>query len=55
MKIKRPSTKVLALGLLALSLVMAIFFVVQRAGPLAPVRVTVVQAVKGTLSPALFG
>ena len=55
MKIKRPSSKVLALGLLALSLVMAIVFVVQRAGPLAPVRVTVVQAVEGTLSPALFG
>ena len=55
MKIKRPSTKVLALCLLALSLVMAIVFVVQRAGPLAPVRVTVVQAVEGTFSPALFG
>jgi HlyD family secretion protein len=30
-------------------------FVMRRAGPLAPVRVTVVQAAEGTLTPALYG
>ena len=55
MKLKIPSSKVLSLGLLALLLVAAIVFVIRRAGPLAPVRVTVVQPTEGSLSPALFG
>lgn len=55
MKIKPPSSKLLMFGLLAFTLVGAIAFVVQRAGPLAPVNVTVVQAFEGSLSPALFG
>ena len=55
MKLKLPSSKVLTLVSLALLLLMAIVFVIRRAGPLAPVRVTVVQAVEGSLTPALFG
>jgi HlyD family secretion protein len=37
------------------ALVMAMAFVVMRSGPLAPTRVTVVQATEGRLTPALFG
>ena len=55
MKLKLPSSKVLVLGLMALLLVVAIVFVIRRAGPLAPVRVTVVQAAEGAITPALFG
>jgi HlyD family secretion protein len=55
MKLKIPSSKVLMLGLLALLLLVAIVFVIRRAGPLAPVRVTVVQATEGSLTPALYG
>jgi HlyD family secretion protein len=45
----------LVLGLLGLGLVAAMVFVVMRSGPLAPTRVTVVQAAEGRLTPALFG
>ncbi len=55
MKIKPPSSKLLMFGLLAAALIGAIAFVVQQAGPLAPVNVTVVHAIEGSLSPALFG
>ena len=55
MKIKPPSSKLLMFGLLTAALIGAIVFVVQRAGPLAPVNVTVVHASEGSLSPALFG
>lgn len=55
MKLKTPSSKVLMLGLLGLLLLIAIVFVIRRAGPLAPVRVTVVQAAEGSLTPALYG
>jgi HlyD family secretion protein len=55
MKLKFPSTKVLVLGLLAVLLLVAIVFVFRRAGPLAPVRVTVLQAVEGSFTPALYG
>ncbi len=55
MKLKLPSTKVFVLGLLAVSLLVAIVFVFRRAGPLAPVRVTVLQAVEGSFTPALYG
>lgn len=44
-----------AFGLLALGLVAALLFVMMRSGPLAPTRVTVVQAAEGRLTPALFG
>lgn len=55
MKLKAPTSKVFVLGLLGVLLLVAIVFVVRRAGPLAPVRVTVVQATEGSLTPALFG
>lgn len=55
MKLKLPSSKVFLLTGLGLLLLLAIAFVLQRSGPLAPVRVTVVQAVKGTLTPGLYG
>ena len=55
MKFKLPSSKVLTLALMGVLLLVAIVFVIRRAGPLAPVRVTVVQAVEGTITPALFG
>lgn len=55
MKLKVPSSKVLVLGLLALLLLAAMVFVVRRAGPLAPVRVTVTPPAQESLTPALFG
>lgn len=55
MKLKFPSSKVLLLGCLGLLLLLAMVFVIQRTGPLAPVRVTVVHAFKGPLTPALYG
>ncbi|MDO8447893.1 MAG: efflux RND transporter periplasmic adaptor subunit [Rhodoferax sp.] len=55
MKLKSPSSKVLVLGLLAVLLLVAVVFVFRRAGPLAPVRVTVAQAAEGSLTPALYG
>lgn len=45
----------LALGSLAVLLVAALAYVALRTGPLAPTRVTVVNAVVGELEPALFG
>lgn len=55
MKLKAPPSKVIVLGVLAVLLLVAIVFVIRRAGPLAPVRVTVAQATEGSLTPALFG
>ena len=55
MKLKLPSSKVLTLALMAALLLVAIVFVIRRAGPLAPVRVTVVHATEGSMTPALFG
>ena len=55
MNLKRIGTRRLVLALLGLALVAAMAFVVLRAGPLAPTRVTVVQAAEGRLTPALFG
>ena len=45
----------LGLGLLGMVLLGALIILVMRSGPLAPVRVTVVQAAEGTFEPALFG
>ena len=45
----------LALGALALALISAIAYVSLRTGPLAPIKITVMQAHEGTLSPAIFG
>ncbi|MEQ1595795.1 MAG: efflux RND transporter periplasmic adaptor subunit [Casimicrobium sp.] len=55
MKFTKPSHKLVALVLFAALLLAGIAFILQRAGPFAPVRVTVVEAHEGTLSPALFG
>ncbi len=48
-------TRPLALGGLVLLLLAALVFVMMRAGPLAPVRVTVQAAASATVTPALFG
>ncbi len=45
----------LGLVLLAVLLLGAFAFVLLRSGPLAPVRITVVQAREGSVTPALFG
>jgi HlyD family secretion protein len=45
----------LALAGLALTLIVVLAFVLLRAGPLAPTRVTVSRVTEGSFSPALFG
>lgn len=55
MKLPSIGMRPLVLGLLGIGLAAAMVFVVMRSGPLAPTRVTVVKAVEGRLSPALFG
>ena len=45
----------LTLAALALALIAALAFVLLRAGPLAPTRVTVHRVTEGSFSPALFG
>ena len=45
----------LTLAALALTLIAALAFVLLRAGPLAPTRVTVHRVTEGSFSPALFG
>ncbi len=54
----KPSPRALRTAVLAglgLALLAALAFVALRAGPLAPIRVTVVQAAEGVLQPSLFG
>lgn len=55
MKLTAFATRRLALGALGVALLVALGFVVMRSGPLAPTRVTVVQATEARLTPALFG
>jgi HlyD family secretion protein len=55
MKLSSIGMRRLVLALLAAALIVALAFVVMRSGPLAPTRVTVVQAAEGRLTPALFG
>lgn len=55
MKLSSIGTRRLVLVLLGLVLAAAMVYVVMRSGPLAPTRVTVVQAAEGQLTPALFG
>ncbi len=45
----------LGLAALSLALIAALAFVLLRAGPLAPTRVTVSRVAQGSFSPALFG
>lgn len=55
MTFQRPSLKVVFLALAGVVLLAAMLFVMRRSGPLAPVKVTVVQAQQGVVAPALFG
>lgn len=55
MKPLSPLWRRVALSLLGLALMAALAFVMLRAGPLAPTRVTVTRVAEGTLAPALFG
>ena len=55
MKLSSIGIRRVVLGLLGVLLLAALAFVVIRSGPLAPTRVTVVQAAEGRLTPALFG
>lgn len=55
MKVSSIATRRTVLGLLGVLLVATMAYVVMRSGPLAPTRVTVVQATEGLLTPKLFG
>ena len=55
MKLSSPWIRRVGLGLLGLLLLGAMAYVVMRSGPLAPTRVTVVEAKLGSIAPALFG
>ena len=52
MKLSSIGIRRVVLGLLGVLLLAALAFVVMRSGPLAPTRVTVVQAAEGRLTPA---
>lgn len=55
MKTSSIGTRRLALIGLGILLVAAMTYVVMRSGPLAPTRVTTVQAAEGQITPQLFG
>jgi len=55
MKASSIGTRRLALIGLGILLIAAMTYVVMRSGPLAPTRVTVVQAAEGQITPQLFG
>jgi len=55
MKFTSLTTRRLFLGLLGVALLIAMLIVLMRSGPLAPTKVTVVQASQSRLTPALFG
>lgn len=55
MKVSSIGSRRLVLIVLGVLLVTAMAYVVMRSGPLAPTRVTVVQAAEGQLTPKLFG
>lgn len=55
MKLKGILSRRLTLALLGLVLIGALLAVLVRAGPLAPMRVTVSTVTEGRASPALFG
>ncbi len=55
MKVSSIGSRRLVLVVLGVLLVTAMAYVVMRSGPLAPTRVTVVQAAEGQLTPKLFG
>jgi HlyD family secretion protein len=55
MKFKSFFSRRLLLGLLGLALLGALLFVLLRAGPLAPTRITVTTVASAPVAPALFG
>jgi HlyD family secretion protein len=55
MKLSSIRMRRIALGSFGIVLVAAMAYVVMRSGPLAPIRVTIVRATEGRLTPALFG
>lgn len=55
MKLNTLLSKRLGLGVLGLVLLAAFAVVVARSGPLAPVRVTVIEVAQGQIEPELFG
>ena len=55
MKLKSLLTKRAALGMLGIVVAAAFALVVARSGPLAPVRVSVVEVAQGQVEPELFG
>lgn len=55
MKFQAIFSRRLMLGLLGLALLAALLVVLLRAGPLAPIRVTVTSVAQGQVTPALFG
>ena len=55
MKLSSSLKRRLLLGGLAVLLIGLFFFVMLRAGPLAPIKVTLAQVKEGSLAPELFG
>lgn len=55
MKFQKPSFKVILLVLVGVGLVGTMGFLLRTSGPLAPVKVTMVTAQSGVVTPALFG
>ena len=55
MKLQRPTFKVILLAVAGVVLIGGVVYLLRTSGPLAPVKVTVVPAQMGVVSPTLFG
>ena len=55
MKLQRPTFKVILLAVAGVVLIGGVVYLLRTSGPLAPVKVTVVSAQVGVVSPTLFG
>ncbi len=55
MTLSKPIRRRLTLGGAAILLIGAFFFVMMRAGPLAPIKVTITQVKEGSFAPEIFG
>ena len=55
MKLQRPTFKVILLAVAGIVLIGGVVYLLRTSGPLAPVKVTVVPAQMGVVSPTLFG
>lgn len=55
MKMKAFNRRNVSLALLGMAMLAAIAFVMLRSGPMAPARVTTVQAARASFTPSLFG